>query len=119
MLKGRKLVLQIEENKDINEEEVESVAPTAPEVDRIEDEAPLVDTKNVQEEYVILLKFYNQATIDDCLKECISRNDVKFFAYVPGRQCACYKTECLSDGKYLDHKAYEIVEDEMLGTNFL
>ena len=59
----------------------------------------------------------NQATIDDCLKECKTRNDVKYFAYVPGRQCACYKTECLSDGGHMDHKAYEIVEDGNSGRN--
>ena len=65
-----------------------------------------------------------KATIDDCLKECKSRKDGKFFAYVPSsdatkRVCACYKTECLNDGKYLDHMAYEINEDENSGTNYL
>merc|ERR1712136_441366 len=43
-------VLQTEENKDINEEEVESVAPTTAEVDKIEDETLQVETKNVQGE---------------------------------------------------------------------
>ena len=67
-----------------------------------------------------------QAFIEDCLIECKSRKDVKFFSYVsayafmlPGGTCACYKTECLSDGKYKDHKAYEIVDDGMSGTNYL
>lgn len=59
----------------------------------------------------------NQSTVDDCLKECKSRDDVKFFAYVKDSgRCACYKTECLSDGKFMDHKAYEIVEN---GNNYL
>ena len=53
-----------------------------------------------------------EATIDDCRKKCNSRgDDVKFFAYVPGSTCACYKTECLNDDLYLDHDAYEILED--------
>ena len=64
----------------------------------------------------------NPATIDDiddCLKECKCRKDVKFFAYAPSGKCACYKTECLDDGNYLDHKAYEIVEDGDSGTDLL
>jgi len=59
----------------------------------------------------------NEATIDDCRNECKSRDaDAKFFAYVPGSTCACYKTECNYDGQHLDHKAYEILEDDMSAT---
>ena len=65
-----------------------------------------------------------QETIDDCLKECKCKKDAKFFAYVPSsdatkRVCACYKMECLDDGKYMDHTAYEINEDGNTCKNYL
>jgi len=50
----------------------------------------------------------NQKTIKDCANECASRIGVKYFAYKPEGNCACYARECKYDGKYLDHKAYEI-----------
>ena len=53
-----------------------------------------------------------EATTEDCRNKCISRgDDVKFFAYVPGSTCACYKKECIDDELYPNHFAYEILED--------
>jgi len=57
----------------------------------------------------------NQKTIKDCANECASRIGVKYFAYKPEGNCACYARECKYDGKYLDHKAYEI--QGLSGTN--
>ena len=51
-----------------------------------------------------------EETIDDCRKECESRDEVKYFAYVSKSTCACYKTECYFDGQHMDHIAYEILD---------
>ena len=52
----------------------------------------------------------NQGTINDCRQECKGRAEGKYFAYVSGSTCACYKTECKFDGKNMDHMAFEILE---------
>ena len=53
-----------------------------------------------------------QESIDDCRKECSSRAEVNYFAYAnkKGNNCACYKTDCNSDGEHLDFMFYEILE---------
>ena len=51
-----------------------------------------------------------QGTIYDCRQECKGRAEVKYFAYVSGSTCACYKTECKVDGAYKKHMAFEILD---------
>ena len=52
----------------------------------------------------------NQESIDDCRKECESRNEVKYFAYKSGSMCRCYTTECTADEQNLDYMAFEILD---------
>ena len=66
----------------------------------------------------------NQESAYDCRDECLSRTKYPgYFAYkaatsVTDTVCACYTRAggCYSDGKHLDHLAYEILDS---GQQFL
>ena len=52
-----------------------------------------------------------QKTVLDCRHECANRQNVGFFAYRSGDNCACYlsKDKCPDDDLHGDHNAYRIV----------